>query len=144
VKQYRRAGTQENNFAIQHGSHINCSNSRFWCSFLSENESIPRAIAWLEELRQLHNPMTSSGIEPATFWLLEKCFNYDTVCPCNYHNTNQSFIIHTISARLIEIFVAFISHPKQQLCHVRFLPDIRQETVCISTYTHIHRYDCGK
>jgi hypothetical protein len=30
----------------------------------------PRAIVWLEGLGQLKNPMTSSGIEPATFRLV--------------------------------------------------------------------------
>jgi hypothetical protein len=30
----------------------------------------PRATVWLEGLSQLKNPMTSSGIEPATFWLV--------------------------------------------------------------------------
>jgi hypothetical protein len=35
----------------------------------------PRVIVRLEELRQLKNPMTSSGIEPATFRLVAKCLN---------------------------------------------------------------------
>jgi hypothetical protein len=30
----------------------------------------PSAIVWLEGLGQLKNPMTSLGIEPATFWLV--------------------------------------------------------------------------
>jgi hypothetical protein len=30
----------------------------------------PRIILRLEELGELKNPITSSGIEPATFWLL--------------------------------------------------------------------------
>jgi hypothetical protein len=30
----------------------------------------PRVIVWLEGLGQLKSPMTSSGIEPATFWLI--------------------------------------------------------------------------
>jgi hypothetical protein len=30
----------------------------------------PRAIVRLEELGQLKNPMTSSGLEPSTFWLV--------------------------------------------------------------------------
>jgi hypothetical protein len=29
----------------------------------------------LEELNQLKNLMTSSGIEPATFWLVAQCLN---------------------------------------------------------------------
>jgi hypothetical protein len=35
----------------------------------------PRAIARLERLRKLKNPMTSSGIEPATFGPLAQCLN---------------------------------------------------------------------
>jgi hypothetical protein len=39
-----------------------------WYSFLLEAELIePRAIVWLEGIGQSKNPMTSSGIEPATF-----------------------------------------------------------------------------
>jgi hypothetical protein len=34
-----------------------------------------RAIVRLEELGQLKNPMTSSGIEPATFRLVAWCLN---------------------------------------------------------------------
>jgi hypothetical protein len=34
-----------------------------------------RAIVRLEGLDQLKNPMTSSGIEPATFWLVAECLN---------------------------------------------------------------------
>jgi hypothetical protein len=30
---------------------------------------------WLEGLGQLKNPMTSPGIEPATFWLVAQCLN---------------------------------------------------------------------
>jgi hypothetical protein len=30
----------------------------------------PRAIVWLEGFGQLKNPVTSSGIEPATFWIV--------------------------------------------------------------------------
>jgi hypothetical protein len=30
----------------------------------------PRAMVWPEGLSQLKNPMTSSGIEPVTFWLV--------------------------------------------------------------------------
>jgi hypothetical protein len=29
-----------------------------------------RAIMWLEGLSQLKNPMATSGLEPATFWLV--------------------------------------------------------------------------
>jgi hypothetical protein len=29
----------------------------------------------LEELSQLKNPVTSSGIEPATFWLVAQCLS---------------------------------------------------------------------
>jgi hypothetical protein len=35
----------------------------------------PRAIVWLEGLSQLENPMTSSGIEPATFRLVAECLS---------------------------------------------------------------------
>jgi hypothetical protein len=35
----------------------------------------PRVIVPLEGLDQLKNPMTSSGIEPAIFWLVTQCLN---------------------------------------------------------------------
>jgi hypothetical protein len=42
-----------------------------WYSFVLEAESTPRAIMLLEGLDQLKkNPMTSSGIKLATFWLV--------------------------------------------------------------------------
>jgi hypothetical protein len=41
-----------------------------WYPFLLEVESTPRAMVWLEELGQLKNPMTSSGIEPPMFLLV--------------------------------------------------------------------------
>jgi hypothetical protein len=40
-----------------------------WCSFLLEAVD-HKAIVWLEGLGQLTNPMTSLGIESATFWLV--------------------------------------------------------------------------
>jgi hypothetical protein len=41
----------------------------------------PRAIVWLEGLSQLKNPMTSSGLKPATFWLVVSAStNYTTSC----------------------------------------------------------------
>jgi hypothetical protein len=41
-----------------------------------------RAIVRLEGLDQLKNPMASSGIEPATFWLVEWASNTDATA-CN-------------------------------------------------------------
>jgi hypothetical protein len=47
-----------------------------WHSFLLEAESTPGPyIVQLEGLGQLKNPMTSSGIEPATFRLVAQCLN---------------------------------------------------------------------
>jgi hypothetical protein len=46
-----------------------------WYSFLLEAKSTPRAIVRLEGLVQLRNPLTSSGIEPATFRLVVYCHN---------------------------------------------------------------------
>jgi hypothetical protein len=40
-----------------------------WNSFLLEAELASEPV-WLEELNQLKNPMTSSGIEPETFRLV--------------------------------------------------------------------------
>jgi hypothetical protein len=48
----------------------------------------PRDIVLLEVLGQLKIPMTSSGIEPATFWLYHSAStNYATVCPSYYITT---------------------------------------------------------
>jgi hypothetical protein len=41
-----------------------------WYSFLLEAEFIPGDIVKLEELGQMKNPVTSMGIEPATFRLV--------------------------------------------------------------------------
>jgi ribose/xylose/arabinose/galactoside ABC-type transport system permease subunit len=45
-------------------------------SFLLEVKSTPGPyIVWLEGIGQLKNAVTSSGIEPATFWLVTYCLN---------------------------------------------------------------------
>ena len=46
-----------------------------WYSFLLEAESTPRDTVRPEWLYQWKIPMTPSGIEPATFWLVAQCFN---------------------------------------------------------------------
>jgi hypothetical protein len=48
----------------------------------------PRVIGWLEGLGQLKNPVTSSGIEPATFRLVADCLNQlrYRVHPWNSHS----------------------------------------------------------
>jgi hypothetical protein len=45
-----------------------------WYSFLLEAE-LTSAILHLEGLGQLKHPVTSSGIVPATFWLVAECLN---------------------------------------------------------------------
>jgi hypothetical protein len=39
---------------------------------------------WLVGLGQLKNPMISSGIEPATFWLVAWCLNHLHYCVSLY------------------------------------------------------------
>jgi hypothetical protein len=50
----------------------------FWYSFLFKKRGWvdPRAIVRLEGLGHLKNPMTSSGIEPATFLLVALCLSH--------------------------------------------------------------------
>jgi hypothetical protein len=46
----------------------------------------PGAIVRLEGLGQLKNPMTSSGIKPATFWLVAYVStNYTTACSHRFY-----------------------------------------------------------
>jgi hypothetical protein len=51
-----------------------------WYSFLLRGGVDPRVIVWLEGLGQLTNPVTSSGLEPATFQLVAQCVNQ--LCYC--------------------------------------------------------------
>jgi hypothetical protein len=46
-----------------------------WYSFLLEAKSTPGPQCSWKELGQLKNPMTSLGIESATFWLVAQCLN---------------------------------------------------------------------
>jgi hypothetical protein len=42
----------------------------------------PRALMWPEGLWKWKNPVTPSGIEPATFWFVAQCLNHcATACP---------------------------------------------------------------
>jgi hypothetical protein len=48
-----------------------------------------RAIVWLEGLGQLNNPMTSSGVEPATFRLVALCLKQLRLLLLLLHNYGQ-------------------------------------------------------
>ena len=52
----------------------------------------PRAIVWLEGIRQLRNPMASSGTEPKTLWLVAYCLNQLHYCMA--HNILYIFKNH--------------------------------------------------
>jgi hypothetical protein len=53
----------------------------------------PSAIVLLEEFMSKKNPLTPSGIEPATSRFLEQRFNHTaTVVPPDYINTNNSYV----------------------------------------------------
>jgi hypothetical protein len=77
-----------------------------WYSFLLEAWVDPRAIVRLEGLAQLKNPVTSWGIEPATFRLVA----YATACSGIFWDSplpsrsfpvhNSSFIRHYVVYRL--------------------------------------------
>jgi hypothetical protein len=47
-----------------------------WYSLLIEAVN-PKTIVQLQQLGQLKNPMTSTGIEPATFRLVVQCLIYE-------------------------------------------------------------------
>jgi hypothetical protein len=49
----------------------------------------------LDELGQFKNPMTSSEIEPATFWLVAQCLNQlrYRVPPFNNNNNNNNMMM---------------------------------------------------
>ena len=46
-----------------------------WYSFLLEAESTPRPQCSWKDYAYEKNPVTPSGIEPATFWLVAQCLN---------------------------------------------------------------------
>jgi hypothetical protein len=54
----------------------------FWYSFLLEAESTPGPeFGWKDYVNE-KNPVTQSGIEPATFQFVVQCLNhYATACP---------------------------------------------------------------
>jgi hypothetical protein len=56
------------------------------------------AIVWLVGLDQLKNPMTSSGIKPATFQLVAQCLNQLRHCmpPCS----TETDLIHDFTFAL--------------------------------------------
>jgi hypothetical protein len=64
--------------ALSAGSPLPQEDSLY--TFLLEAESTPGPIVRLEELGQLKNPMTSSGIELATFRFVAQCSPRKEAC----------------------------------------------------------------
>jgi hypothetical protein len=78
-----------------------------WYSDLLEAWVNLRTIVQPEGLYQLKFPMTPSGIEPTTFWLVAQCLNQLHHCVLPHGNHAKSYIMH-ISFRYMISFRAFV------------------------------------
>jgi hypothetical protein len=105
----------------------------------------PRAIVWLEGLGQLKNPLTSSGIEPATFQLVAWCHNQLRYCvpPRSMYYASKlrvadlkslPFKLYISSVSLWQIF---------DCCPVDYLIQLQQNNVTFTSYRQASHYWCG-
>jgi hypothetical protein len=79
----------------------------FWYSVLLEAQSNPKGVTWLEQLEQMKNPMTSSGIEPTTFLIagLKSVVFHTTAMRSLYGETCSTAVLTILQMHQVSVIM---------------------------------------